>query len=501
MVLTPTSAKIYSMAISEGLIACLLVWVMFLTLGEKRRLWQLVLGSILAGLILMIRINLLPLLPLLCLYIFWQNGWKSALWATLACVITVFIGHALYWPNILRLWAYWLPESITPFLSTWRPPSDALPFWNPTITFNDRLNSLIDGFYYFYIPMFGALTALVLWPRKLSWKSPAQYRIAVFLALLFFSLLILHAWASLSQNYCVYCFPIYTSFYVSLGLLLVVITVANWEPRLDHWRQIISGLAIIIGFSILGFILIPPSFIEMVMKLPVPRIRSLHILPGKAELWQVLSNKFHLDLGITFFPVFIPILFGVLCFGIGLLIIWLLPRLIKQISTKTSGEVRILIFLVFIGWILSLITFVRTGYARYDCDADVIAADESAGKALQNVIQPQAQIFWRGISPTTLLHLPEAKIYPAQLNGDYSFRLNGEPDDLLRYGWWNESLGLNWVKDANYVIVAQKYFQSWLKDALESGNYQEIFIYPSNTGGIYPTCLDMVYPRVFEHMP
>jgi hypothetical protein len=100
-----------------------------------------------------------------------------------------------------------------------------------------------------------------------------------------------------------------------------------------------------------------------------------------------------------------------------------------------------------------------------------------------------------------LLYLPQAKIYPAQLNGDYSYRLGGDPDELLRYGWWDESLGRKWVKDANYIIVAQNYYNSWLKDALESGDYQEVFIYPGTTESISPTCLGDVYPQIFMKKP
>jgi hypothetical protein len=503
MVLTPVAAKVYSMAISEGLIACLLVWVMALTLGEKRKLWQLVLGSILAGFILMIRINLLPLLPLLCLYILWQNGWKSAAWATLACVLTVVIGHAFYWPNILRLWAYWLPESLVPFLKAWRPPLGALPFWNPAVSLTDRLSSLTEGIRFYFVPMVGALTACVLWPRKTAWKSPVQFRISVFLSVLFFSLLVLHAWASLSQNYCVYCFPIYTSFYAPLGLLLVVLTITSWQTRLDRWRQIVSGLAIIFVFSIIGYSFIPTSFINTVKKLPVPRIRSMHLLPGNAELWRVISNKFHLDLDIVsiIFSIIIPVFFGVLCCGMSLLIVRWLMRHIKRITINTSAGALVLIFLVLAGWTLSLTAWLDNGYHRYDCTADVIAAEELVGKTLQEVIRPQAKIFWRGKSPVTLLYLPQAKIYPAQLNGDYSYRLGGDPDELLRYGWWDESLGRKWVKDANYIIVAQNYYNSWLKDALESGDYQEVFIYPGTTESISPTCLGDVYPQIFMKKP
>jgi len=499
----PAATKIYSMAISEGLIACLLLWVMFLTLGEKRKLWQLVLGSILAGLIVMIRINLLPLLPLLCLYILWQNGWKSAAWATLACALTVVISHAFYWPNILRLWAYWLPESLVPFLKAWRPPLDALPFWNPTVTLTDRLSSLIDGVRFYYVPVIGALTAWALWPRKSAWKNPAQFRIAVFLSALFLSLLVLHAWASLSQNYCVYCFPIYTSFFASIGLLLVVVTVASWRTKLDLWQQIASGLIIIAIFAGIGFNLIPAAFIQKVMELPVPRIRSLHFLPGNAELQQVIGNKFHLELEalVPIFSMVIPVLLGILCCGICLLIVFLLPRLFNRFPTQPSPGAFVLIFILLAGCILSPTAWLGNGYHRYDCAGDVLAADELAGKALQEVVPPQAQIFWRGISPVTLLHLPQAAIYPAQLNGDYSFRLGGETDELLRYGWWDKSLGLQWAREADDILVAQKYAKGWLKDTLESGMYQEITIFPDINEMGYPPCLSDVYPRIFTKKP
>jgi len=490
----PAVAKIYSMAVSEGLTACLLVWVMVLTLGEKRQLWQLVLGSILAGLIVMIRINLLPLLPLLCLYILWQNGWKSAAWATFACALTVVISHAFYWPNILRLWAYWLPENLVPFLKAWQPPSGARPFWDPTITLNNRVNSFIEAVRFHFVPVFGAVTTWVLWPQKSSWKSPAHYRMVVYLSVLFFSLTALHAWASLGQNYCVYCFPIYTSFYACLGLLLVVLTITSWQTNLNPWRQILGGLVIIAFFSNVVHLLI-----DQIMKLPVPRMRSHHFLPGNVKIWQIIGNKFHLEQEalFTIFTLIIPILIVMLGCGIYLLFARLKSSQIKRTSTNTSALARILIFILLVGWFLSPTDWLGNGYHRYDCDGDVIAADELAGKALQKLIPPQSQIYWRGISPVTLLHLPHANIYPAQLNGDYSFNLGGKPDVLLRFGWWNKSLGLEWVKEADYILVAQKYYEGWLRDALKSGDYQEIPLFPDATGSGYSSCLADVYPRIF----
>jgi hypothetical protein len=505
LLLTPAAAKMYSMVISEGLVACLLVWVMALTLGEGRRLWQLVLGSILAGVILMIRIDLLPLLPLLCLYILWQHGWRSAIWATLACLLPVIIIHTLYWPNILRMWAYWLPESIAPFLKPWRPPMGALPLWNPTVLVIERLKSFIEGIRFYFVPMVGAMTTWILWPRKSTWKSLAQYRIAVFLSVLFFSLLVLHVWASLIQtkDSCVYCFPIYISFYACLGLLLVIVTITSWRTNLDRWRQIVSGLAIFFLFSLLGLDLIPNQFIETVMKLPVPRIRSLHILPGTAELWRVISNKFNLDLAVVsdIFSVIIPLLLGAFFCGLILLFARFLPRLIKSIPSNASSGAYALIFLVLVGGVLSPTTWLGNGYHRYDCNANVLRADELVGKALQKAIQPQAKIFWRGISPVTLLYLPQARIYPAQLDGDYAYKLGGDMDALVRYGWWDESLGLKWIRDADYILVAQKYYYGWLQNTLESGDYQEIYIFPGTIESSYSACLGDFFPRIFIRKP
>jgi hypothetical protein len=505
LVLTPAAAKMFSLAISEGLVACLLMWVLALTLGAKRQLWQLLSGSILSGVILMIRIDFLPLFPLLCIYILWQHGRRYLIWATIACMFPVLIIHALYWPNILRMWAYWLPEKIVPFLKPWQPPVGTTPSWDPVLSLFDRLTSFIEGIRFYYVPLVGALTTLILWPRKLTWKSIEQYRTSVFLAIFFFSMFVLYIWASLVQtkDTCVYCFPIYTSFYACLGLLLVNVTITSWRTSLDRWRQLASVIAIFVIFSLLGFSLIPDQFIETVMKIPVPRMRSLQILPGKAELWRVISNKSHLDLSIVsdIFSVIIPLLLGALFCGLILLLVRFVLRHIKRVLSNSSTSSYALIFIVLAGGILSPTAWLGNGYHRYDCKANVLSTDESVGKALRMVIQPQEKIYWRGISPGTLLYLPQARIYPAQLDGDYAYKLGGDEDALERYGWWNESLGLKWIKDADYILVAQKYYYGWLKDTLESGDYQEIFIFPSLIDSSYLDCGDAILPRIFIRKP
>jgi hypothetical protein len=88
--------SVYSEAVSQGLVACMLAWMFVLTLGENRPLWQLVLGSALAVLIVMTRQNMAVVPALLVGYVFWQYGsarcgrWTSALFYCL---------HVFYWPE------------------------------------------------------------------------------------------------------------------------------------------------------------------------------------------------------------------------------------------------------------------------------------------------------------------------------------------------------------------------------------------------------------------
>jgi hypothetical protein len=177
-------------------------------------------------------------------------------------------------------------------------------------------------------------------------------------------MLVLYVWASLVQtkDNCVNCFSIYTSFYAYLGLLLVIVTITSWRTSLDRWRQIVSGVAIFILISLLGFNLIPGQFIESIEKLPVPRIRSMHILPGTAELYRVISNKLHLDLAVVsdIFSVIIPLLLAALFCGLILLFARLLPRLIKSIPSNASSGAYGLIFLVLVGGVLSPTTWISS---------------------------------------------------------------------------------------------------------------------------------------------
>jgi hypothetical protein len=467
--LDPAAARMVSMAASQGLVACLLAWTMFFSLGEGRKTWQLALAGSLAGAAVMVRINLLPVLPLLFLYILWANGWKSALWA-LAGEVLVFGGiHMLYWPNILKLWAKWLP---LPFLKLWAPPPNT-PTWNPDNPLGFRVASFFLAFRYHFAALVGALSAWVFWPRE--WKSTTHFKTAIFLLVLLFGFFVLHAWAALGNEYCVFCFSTYTSFYGGVGLLLLAVTLPSWRWELSagrKWLGALGMLALLAGmaYSAEGTVasLLGNGFYKRLLSLPVPGFAG-------AQLWQIIANKFQVEYGTLYdaFHVWVPVLLAA-ALGLGLLAVGKMP----VGGRKNSMASGVLLF-VLLGVIFSPSTLLAGEYNSYDCQNDVIPDYAAVGKQLAKVIPPGSSVYWNGYSPVSLLSLPGVKIYPAQLHGAYSFRVSDDDDALMKYGWWNQRLAEKWLAEDDFVLVeerniAQSARNDWLARALE--NYQEVAV-------------------------
>jgi hypothetical protein len=415
VVLNPAMGKIFSMAISEGLIACLLVWVMYLSLGEQRPIWQLSLAGALAGVMILIRINMLPVLPILALYILWQHGWKAALVSGLVGLMVLIVGHAAYWPNILRLWAYWLPERITPYLAAWRAPADAPPFWDPLPTLRGRIGSFLVAFRYHFLALAGTLTAWILWPPRKAWRAEWEFRAAVFLSALLLSLSGLHIWASLGNDYCTDCYPIYVSFYAGLGLLLVALCAKYWVRGGSRIRSFVAAavaLVLLVSFiyvhsaAISG--LLPGRFYRDLLAMPIPRVQDMHIQPGTAELWQLFANKLHfryeeiLSASHSFGAILLA--------GCGAGLLFAVFRLLTGAIRATnlgSGALGAPMLFLLVGTILSPSVLLGGSYQRYDCKADVIRSFETAGSQLREVIPAGSRIFWMGYAPVALLYRPD----------------------------------------------------------------------------------------------
>lgn len=460
MALNPATLKAYSTAVSQGLTACMLVWMLVLVLGENRPTWQLILGSILAGLIVMTRENMLPILPILVLYLLWEYGWRVGLLSAFTSGLTLIFFFALYWPGILQVWNR-LPRWATPFLSAWRLPKNYDGTWDPVVTNAGRVLSFFHALRFQFASILGPVAVLLLWPKK--WKSTTQFRSAVFLLVLFITLMATHMWAALGKEYCIFCLAGYVAFFSPLGLILLVLTFQAWRRQLPAWLQGIIIVVILATCAGLGF----GSFEELgnpIYDLGIPQWLLGSNTPGTAALGAVLVNKFSFQ--AQDLRRILPTVFG---FGAGLLLLllaWGAKKIAREKQTS-FGYWALSTFLA-LGILLSPGQVLGGGYSAYDCSQDVIASYEAAGKHLAATIPPGSRVYWRGtLSAVPLLYVPGIHIYPPQINDGYTYlEGGGDLDQIYRLGRWNEALARQWLNEADIILVEARFFKGWLRDAM-----------------------------------
>ncbi len=477
--LNTAALKMYSTATSQVLISCMLVWTLVLVLGEARPTWQVVLGGALSGVILLTRLNLAPVLPLVLAYIFWQHGQKTGWMAGTAALLVVGIGHAIFWPGILRMWAAWAPVALTPFLADWRPPS-GLPAWNPTLGFSSRVLSFLYGLRYHFVAVGGMALVLLLWPRRAAWRRESHFKAAVFLAASFLVLMLAHAWASLGvhgqtnealgNDYCVFCFPVYLSFFSINGLLLLVIFLSAGPGGGTAWRGFLLGGAVLAMGAAAGY----GAYNELgpwMVRWRVPRLRTLlttgEWLPGEVPLWEFMQVQVGIDYNLS--KRLLPAVLGLAAAGALLVIAWAIFHWSRrrEMPHTTFGLIGLVVF-VLAGMLLSPTTALGAGYDNYDCGGNVIASYERTGAHLAEWIPAGQRIYWQGsLSSAPLLYLERPILLPGQINQRYTLRLSGDEQAHQRFGFWTQALAEAWLQQSDYAIVSERNLVGWLAEALQ----------------------------------
>ncbi len=445
--LNPATTKIYSVSTSQGLTSFLLIGFLWFTLGKDRKDWQVFAGGVLAGLIVMVRINMLPILPLTLLYVFWEKGWRSTLWSMAGMAIFFGGGHIAYWPEILKIWVKWIP---IPFLKEWFPPK-TVPTWNPDNPFGFRVASFFLAFRFHFASLLGAIASWFFLSKNKLDQSHST-KVVGFLSILLIIFFFVHVWASLLNDYCVFCFPTYTAFYSILGLLILAITLPSWDLTKSLWGNLTglaAGIFVVLGITYSAedsyLTLLGDDFYRDVLNLKVPFL-------NKTQLWQLVANKFTLDkidvlrLFHTWLPVVFVLLFLVLVTILMLCSLFFFKRNIRF----TISSIFLIILIV--GCLLSPTTLFSGYYNAYDCNTNVVDSYEKTGLELSAIIPKDSTVYWAGYSPITLAYLPDVTIFPSQLNGGYSFRISNEDDALLKYGWWNESLAKQWLTQTDFIL-------------------------------------------------
>lgn len=469
--LNPAEIKVYTLALSEGLIAVMLAWILVLTVGVRRPLWQILLGSALTGLMILTRENMIFVLPLLFLYILWQYGWKTGLLALASGLIVIAVGTLWYWPDVLKLWAKVLPSTpVTPDLSEFQPPVEAYGESVPVI----EVANYYRVFLYFwltfrlhFVTLVSAVAVWLLWPFQRRRYLTERVRAAIFLSVLLVVLLGAHMQASLFGDYCVSCILLYVGYFDFIGFLILVVAhrflVRNLSPLRRTIILVIGAIAIIsIGFTT------HEDLSSAFARTMIERLDRVYV-------WNAMLNLTGLPHLLLFRVTFVLLLsfLVVLLFALGLL--WIrrfYPD--RQVWSRKVGIVGLNALLI-LGLLLSPTKVLGKGNDFFDCDgSNVLASYERAAEHLRSLIPPGSQVYWDGRIDAIFLYLPDVKIYPPQLNHSHSYFVGGDTDALLRAGLWNDELAKQWLAETDYVLIEAGLQQDWVMEIVESDKYEKL---------------------------
>ena len=488
--LSTAQISVYSEAVSQGIVACMMAWMFALTLGGDRPLWQLVLGSALSILIVMTRQNMAVVPALLVAYIFWQYGSRAGWWA-LGVSAVLFIGfHLLYWPGILQIWAPWLPQSLTPFLDNFRiiAPLAGTEFVFESSTLS-RFQSFATGVHDYFFVFLGSLSALILWPKREAWKSSSQFKMAVFLGATFFLLFIMHTLASLPTDFCVHCFSGYQAFYTTAGFFFILVVFSNGIDR-SAWRLPLLIVALLFFAANLGLYYYQKWGDWLLNNVQLPRLNR--ILRGSEfsaiPLKDVLT--YTLNLAPEVQKRIVPAAAGILIGSILIILVWSIHHFLFQKNTRALYPFAQLVLAacLFVGTAFPVLLSGPAGVGK--CSTRFLSYYEEAGRSLARLVPPGSQIYWNGSGRQLafILYLDDVKIFPPQIHAGGGYAI-GESDHLLKFGLYNEELDKQWRDSADILMVWDTYFTKEVREFFDQPGYERV---PFDMGNL-AQCEDVLH--------
>jgi hypothetical protein len=449
-------------------------------------------GSFLAGLIPVTRINLFPVLPIVIMYVFWEHGFKKGTYGLLVSLVP-FVGmHIIYWPGIMRMWTQWSNEALTYFLDIdqLNPFSGESPDVKEVTTLT-RLLATFQVIRMQFPAIFGAFTVVSLWPEK--WTDQSHKKTSIFLLVLFSVLLLLHFWVSVMLDITVFAFFRYVAYFYILSILLIISTWKNWNYTQSIWKRILIGIVSVV--SLLGISVsnseVSTYFGRFVITLLQKRALSFEngkIVLAPWKWWETFQGQlgweFSTSLKITGILLFF---FSTLVILIGLMILY--SRYIRSEENRKTRQIlpQLMIIFLVVGTVLSPTEFYGGGWNFYDCRDGVFDSYQEAANEISKYVEKGDLVFWIGVdTQSVLLELSELRsfqIYPQQLNAMNTFRLGGDTDTLTRIGLWNDEVAQAWVDGSQVLLFEDQALTRWFGDVYE-GIDLDNFKMVSETGDI-----------------
>ncbi len=492
--LNPAWQEVFAQGLTQGIVNMFIVWGLVFLIGKYRDTWQIILAAVLVTLAVLTRVNTLPILVLMLLYIFWEHGSRSGLIATLTALVVGVVVLAFYWPEVLKFLSGWVPEGmfsfVEPYRSPWSQqhvPADFSYFpvsdwWGqPASEQFHGIKAFYEAIKFSLIPWLTVAGALVFWPRRWDWRSDYHFQLSLFLLVTWVVSAAMHIWVAGSGTSChFYCMAGYFTFFNLLGLLLLPAVFPYLRTNPSIFRQVIGVvllLAIIIG-AIYSTGLVSPgmnvNWWEKALLTPIPLITGGKLHIGETgPLLSLIEHITHLD--YHFLVEVLPTHFYWL---LPLLVMALIP-LVRRIVLGPWNPYRMavapfaFILMVLLGAALGYTDIFYQKTANLACEDDVILTHEAVAAELQEIIEPGSSVYWELTSNMLLLYLPDVEIFPPQLNTGFNYLGNsqlGKSDLVYKFGYWNATLKQEWIKQADYLLIPSQHAETW-QPMTDSGEF------------------------------
>ncbi|HAV78962.1 MAG TPA: hypothetical protein DCX53_16555 [Anaerolineae bacterium] len=472
-----------SLTLSQGLVACMMAWMFVLLLGEKRSPWQLMAGAAVSVLVVMTRQNMVVVPLFVVAYIFWQHGIKAG-WQALGIISLILIGfHIYYWPNILQLWTPWLPNisgTFTDVIPGSPSPNQSLEIGSIL----SRARSFAENVHHHFVIMLGSISALILWPAKKYWKDKTRYKTVVFLAATYFCLFLMHLWASLFNDYCIWCLSSYQGFYNSAGILLIVGVFSIKRHGSKYNNFILISYLLFISANLGLYYSDWGDWLLQNILLPLPgRLfaeGNLSTVTLANFLTHVSPLPFNLQRRVA------AVIGGFLC---GLLIIMLTGLLHKWVlrgskwNRRFSFSYSVLICFTIIGILLPNGQNSDRARDAGNCSNNYLTYYEETGRALRELAPPNSRVYWRGSGNhlALMLYMDNIEIFPPQIHAGGGFKSLGDNETLLKRGLFNNELDAEWRNKADFFVLWEEYLTEDARKFFTQPGYEMI---PFDMGGL-----------------
>jgi len=452
-----------SQALSQGIIACLMTWMLVLVLEGKRELWHFIAASVISILIIMTRQNMAPVPVLLILYIFWMYGRKAGIISATVMVTLFSFFVLLYGRPLWDLWFDWIPRLLNPLdriVSTTQNISGPVEITRLPA----RIQASVEDVQRHLFIVAGSFSALILWRPKREWKDPVQYGTAVFLGAAYFILFILHIWGSIFNEFCVWCLFAYQTFYNPAGLFFVILFFANYtQPAKWQVNLLVSFILIISGA--IGIYYYSYWGNWLLKNIPVPLAGRL-IETGKFDTVPLREIFRYLLIDSDLYNRLASFIGGLLVGILFLLLIWVLYR---GVINKTHFRMVpftnvVLAVFIFTGTLLPISVENRIGLTA--CGTNFLTYYEQTARDLAELIPPHALVFWKpgGRSMAFMLYMTDVRFFPPQIDaggGSLTEHTNRDPeymDSLLKRGQYNSIIEEKWLDEADYYVVWSEFY-------------------------------------------